>query len=85
MTIPSFTVPYIFWRSNKTYGQRKVCITGGSFIPGEYLKGNRKPNYPMPAIRALVNNAQRLITFGEITAENGFDIPTVFERFVKLK
>ena len=28
----------------------KMCITGGSFIPGEYLKGNRPPNYPMPAM-----------------------------------
>ena len=50
-----------------------------------YLKGNEPPNYPVPAIRAMVNNAQRLIQFGEITAENGFDLQTVFERYVKLR
>ena len=50
MTIPSFTTPFIFWRPSKVYGMHKVCITGGSFISGEYLKGNRPPNYPVPAI-----------------------------------
>lgn len=50
MTIPRFETPYIFWRPSKVYGMHKMCITGGSFIPGEYLKGNRPPNYPVPAI-----------------------------------
>ena len=28
----------------------KMCITGGSFIPGSYLKGDKPPHYPVPAI-----------------------------------
>ena len=54
------------------------------YLSANYLKGKDKPNYPVPAIRAMVNNAQRLIDFGNISAENGFDIATVFERYVKL-
>lgn len=59
--------------------------TLGFYSRAAYAIARDKPNYPLPAIRAMVSNAQRLIQFGEIIAENGFDLPTVFERYVKLR
>lgn len=58
------------------------CGSIGYMLP--YMRGEYPAHYPVPAIRAMVNNAHRLIQYGEICAENCFDISEVFERFVKL-
>jgi hypothetical protein len=50
MTIPKTKIPIIFWRPNKRYGLHKMCNTNASLLDGNYLKGNKPPNYPVPAI-----------------------------------
>lgn len=67
----------------KYYRERLMPAIGFS-SRAAYALGYDKPHYSVPAIRAMVSNAYRLIDFGIIAADNGFDIQAVFERFVKL-
>lgn len=47
----------------------------------EYVTGRAKPNYPMPAIR--MRTFDSLVKLGFTSAENNFDVDTVFEYYIK--
>lgn len=46
-----------------------------------YARGETKPNYPMPALRMRTFNS--LVKLGFTSAENNFDVDTVFEYYIK--
>lgn len=51
------------------------------FAVSNYALGITKPNYPMPAIRTRTFDS--LYKLGYVSAENRFDVNTVFEYYIK--